>query len=163
MKLFLFTLLISSLFLASCGETQVEENKEAEAVVKAEEPAMEKPAGEPDRVVVQHILIAFKGKIPGENRSQDQAQQLAEELFQKAQAGEDYDALVKANTNDQFPGRYAMVNFGVVSNSPGDIPRKGLVGSFGDIGFKLAVGEIGLAEYDEKTSPYGWHIIKRVE
>jgi hypothetical protein len=24
----------------------------------------EKPAGEPDRITVQHILIAFKGSIP---------------------------------------------------------------------------------------------------
>lgn len=41
--------------------------------------------------------------------------------------------------------------------------RDELVPAFGDIGFKLEVGEIGLATYDETTSKYGWHIIKRVE
>jgi parvulin-like peptidyl-prolyl isomerase len=34
--------------------------------------------------------------------------------------------------------------------------------AFGDIGFALAPGEIGMASFDPRTSPFGWHIIKRI-
>jgi len=40
-------------------------------------------------------------------------------------------------------------------------PRSAMVPAFGDIGFALAEGEIGLAEHHEENSPFGWHIIKR--
>ena len=42
-------------------------------------------------------------------------------------------------------------------------PRSRMVGAFGDVGFPLEVGEIGLANYDPDTSKYGWHIIKRIK
>lgn len=42
-------------------------------------------------------------------------------------------------------------------------PRQQMVPAFGDIGFKLQVGEIGLAEYNPITSKFGWHIIKRIQ
>jgi parvulin-like peptidyl-prolyl isomerase len=37
-----------------------------------------------------------------------------------------------------------------------------MVPAFGNVGFKLEVGEIGIADYDPLTSKYGYHIIKRV-
>ena len=40
-------------------------------------------------------------------------------------------------------------------------PRATMVKSFGDIGFGLGVGEIGMAEHHEEDSPFGWHIIMR--
>ncbi|MEM9380014.1 MAG: peptidylprolyl isomerase [Planctomycetota bacterium] len=45
----------------------------------------------------------------------------------------------------------------------GSSPRTGLVPAFGDVGFSLEVGEVGLATFDEKASPFGYHIIKRVK
>ena len=41
--------------------------------------------------------------------------------------------------------------------------RDEMVPAFGDVGFALAVGEIGLAAYDQTSSPFGWHVIKRLE
>jgi parvulin-like peptidyl-prolyl isomerase len=38
-----------------------------------------------------------------------------------------------------------------------------MVKSFGDVGFRLKVGEIGVATWDATASPFGWHIIKRVK
>jgi parvulin-like peptidyl-prolyl isomerase len=38
-----------------------------------------------------------------------------------------------------------------------------MVPAFGDVGFTLRVGEIGLAPHDPTTSPFGWHVIKRIE
>ncbi|MGB8952004.1 MAG: peptidylprolyl isomerase [Candidatus Aminicenantales bacterium] len=126
----------------------------------------EKPANEPERVAVQHILIAFKGSIPKETvtRSQEEAESLAGEVFERANTGEDIDALVKQFTDDQYPGIYGMSNFGVEPDSSRqEYPRARMVKSFGDVSFSLPVGGIGMAEYDPQNSKYGWHIIKRIE
>jgi len=123
------------------------------------------PATEPDRIVVQHILIAFAGKVPGKTvaRSEAEAKTLAYQILERAKAGEDFDELVRANTDDAFPGRYGMANRGVTPSGGNEYARDGMVPAFGNVGFKLAVGEIGIADYDPATSPYGWHIIKRVQ
>ena len=41
-------------------------------------------------------------------------------------------------------------------------PRSAMVSAFGDVGFDLEVGELGLATFDAEASPFGWHIIKRL-
>lgn len=41
--------------------------------------------------------------------------------------------------------------------------RDEMVPAFGDVGFALEVGEVGLAPYDQRASPFGWHVIKRIE
>ncbi len=121
---------------------------------------------EPDHIAVQHILIAFKGSIPKPTvtRSKDEAKQLAQEVFERAQKGEDFDALVKEYTDDEYPGVYRLANKGVTPDqSKQEYPREGMIKSFGDIGFSLAVNGIGLAEYHAQKCKYGWHIIKRIE
>lgn len=121
---------------------------------------------EPDRVVVQHILIAFKGSIPKESvtRTQAEAVTLAYEIFERANKGEDFDALVKKYTDDQHPGIYKMSNIDIPPNqSQREYSRSRMVKGFGDVSFSLPVGGIGMAEYDPETSKYGWHIIKRLE
>jgi|GEM_PF-1128242 len=121
---------------------------------------------EPDRVTVQHILIAFKGSIPKEDliRNRNEAELFAKEIFERAKNGEDFDALVKEFTDDQHPGIYKMSNIGIdPDKSRDEYPRARMVKAFGDVSFKLGMNEIGLAEYDPETSKYGWHIIKRIE
>jgi hypothetical protein len=121
-------------------------------------------SGEPEHIQVQHCLISFTGKLPGKNvsRSQEEAKKLAYDILARAQKGEDFDALVKQHTDDQHPGIYAMANKGV-SPAAGEYPRTGMVAAFGDVGFKLKVGEVGIADFNEKASPYGYHVIKRVK
>jgi peptidyl-prolyl cis-trans isomerase A (cyclophilin A) len=119
----------------------------------------------PERLAVQHILIAFKGSIPEEKvtRTKEEAEALAKKLFEEARGGADFDALVKADTDDEYPGIYAMVNFGVAPDKDKkEYSRGGMVRSFGDVSFGLAVGAVGLAVYDPAFSKYGWHIIKRI-
>jgi hypothetical protein len=71
---------------------------------------------------------------------------------------------VARHTDDSPPGIYGLSNRGVVSaGPPREYPRDQMVPAFGDVGFKLQVGEIGVADYDARTSPYGYHVIKRVE
>jgi hypothetical protein len=130
----------------------------------------EKPSGrdkakaEPDHIKVQHILISFKGKLPGKDitRTKDEARQLAYEVLELAKGERDFGELVAEYTDDQAPGIYGMSNHGA-SPKPGEMPRARMVAAFGDVGFRLELGEIGIADYSFRTSPYGWHIIKRIE
>jgi hypothetical protein len=117
-----------------------------------------------EHIKLQHILIAFAGKVPGKNitRSQDEARALANQVFERAKKGEDFDSLVRTYTDDRAPGLYSLSNSGVAP-APGEFSRDRMVPAFGNVGFSLAPGEIGMAEYDPRTSPYGWHIIKRLE
>ena len=136
----------------------------APAPAAAEQPPPAVPAAEPAHITVQHVLIGFKGSIPGKNitRSQDEAKALAYEILARAQKGEPFDALVKQYTDDAPPGIYSMSNNGVTKVS-GEQARPSMVPAFGNVGFKLKVQEIGMADYDPRTSPYGWHIIKRLK
>lgn len=117
-----------------------------------------------DHIKLQHILIAFAGTVPGKNitRSETEARQLAEEILARAKGGEDFDALVRTYTDDAHPGIYGLSNSGV-EPAPGEFSRDRMVPAFGEVGFSLAPGEIGLAVYDARKSPYGWHVIKRLE
>jgi hypothetical protein len=121
---------------------------------------------EPDHVTVQHILIAFRGSLPDPKvtRSRADAEKLALEIFERAKAGEDFDAMVKTYTNDSYPGIYKMSNRGVTPDpARREFSRTRMVQAFGDVGFGLEVGGVGLAVYEPATSKYGWHIIKRLE
>ncbi len=152
-------LLIVALAAFGCqSEKKAEETSADESdVVSAEEP---------DYISVQHILIAFKGSIPDPKvtRTMEEAEKMAADIYIRAKGGEDFDALVKEFTDDAYPGIYKMANFGIPADMSQKVyPRDKMVRAFGDVGFPLKVGEIGLAQYNPQLSKYGWHIIKRVE
>ncbi len=136
---------------------------------KKDEPPPQQAAAaapEPDRIEVQHILIAFQGSIPGKNitRTSSEAEELAQEVLAKAKGGEDFEALVKQYTDDAFPGRYKMTNYNIPPDaSKEEYERRQMVPAFGDVGFNLKVGGVDLAKHDQAASPYGWHVIKRVQ
>jgi parvulin-like peptidyl-prolyl isomerase len=120
---------------------------------------------EPDHITVQHILISFKGSIPKDTvtRTKEEAEKLANEIFERAKKGEDFDALVKEYTDDNYPGVYKMANFSAEPDrDQGEASRSQMVEEFGDVSFKLSVDEIGMAEFSPEKSKYGWHIIKRL-
>lgn len=135
-------------------------------------PPPTKPEGEDDKITLQHILIGFKdavgfqGNAPEKaaTRTEEQAKTLAYEILDRAKKGEDFDTLVTQYTDDSPPGIYTLTNIGVPADQTAqEYNRKGMVPAFGDVGFKLKVGEIGIADYSAETSPYGWHIIKRIK
>ena len=167
---YIAVLIVVGLLAISCSS----ENGEMEsAESRTEQPELKQDAqvadttssNEPDRIEVQHILIGFKGSIRGKNieRSMAEAQKRAMEIYALAQQGENFDELVKQNTDDAYPGRYEMCNFGMSPSHGREFPRAQMVSAFGDVGFKLKVGEVGIANHDPQTSPFGWHIIKRVK
>lgn len=165
----LFAVLAGTIFLLGCGSGDKAKELGSEQV---KEQPKEQPGDNastdkaPDVITVQHVLIGFEGSVPGKpiTRTRDEAKTLAEELFQKSKAGEDFDAMVKQYTDDSHPGIYSMANSGIPADpSQGVYPRNGMIPAFGNVGFALKVGEIGMAAYDEQASPYGWHIIKRIK
>ncbi len=106
-----------------------------------------------EKIEVQHVLISFAGAgVPGVTRTKDEAKALAQKVFAEAIGGAEFLGLVERYTNDSAPGIYKVTK----------ASRRGLVKAFGDVGFRLRVGEIGVAPFDASASPYGWHIIQRV-
>jgi hypothetical protein len=121
----------------------------------------EKPTG---HISVDHILIGVSSpRFPTGKRSQTDARAFAHDLFAKLRAGGDWAAAKREHSEDPPPGGpYGMADRGL-DPAPGEVARDDMVPAFGDVGFSLSVGEIGLAEYDPAKSPYGFHLIKRVE
>lgn len=119
---------------------------------------------EPDRIQVQHILIGFTGSVPGKmiRRTKEEAQTLAYQLLDQARGGADFGQLVREYTDDSPPGIYGMANRGVAP-ARDEYPRDGMVPAFGNAGFPLQVSEVGIADYDARNSPYGWHVVKRLK
>jgi hypothetical protein len=130
-----------------------------------EGPAVKPPAGEPEHITVQHILVGFTGSVGKKDirRTRDEAAALAQKILELARTGVSMDELMaQYGTDDSPPGIYGLSNRGV-EPKPGNSKRDGMVPAFGNVGFKLAVDEVGLAPHHETDSPYGWHIIKRVK
>jgi len=123
-----------------------------------------KPAVAPAHVTVQHILIGFAGSVPGKGitRTQAQAKELAYQILERARKGENFDELVKKYTDDSPPGIYKMSATGA-NHGADEFPREQMVPAFGNVGFNISPGNIGIADYDPKASPFGWHIIKRLK
>lgn len=113
-----------------------------------------------ERVQVQHVLISFDGAGTRATRSKEEAEQLAAEVYQRVLAGSDFDALVKKYTDDSHPGIYGM---SAGAPAPGERNRGGMVPAFGDVGWRLEVGDVGVARFDADKSPYGWHLVKRIK
>jgi hypothetical protein len=122
------------------------------------------PAG---HITVDHILIGVKGPgFPPGKRTAEEARKVAYDVLGKVKAGGDWAALKKEFTEDGPPGGpYTMSDNGVrpFGPIPTVFPRGQMAPAFGDVGFKLAVGEIGIADFDAGRSPFGFHIIKRIK
>jgi len=177
-------LLIAALALGCAGQSATKESTSgagtgtattattaAPTQTKTEEPSMAaaetmpvKPDVEPQHVQVQHILIGFAGSVPGKpiTRSKDEAKVLAYQVLERARKGENFDDLVRQYTDDSPPGIYGMSAVGIAP-LPGEHARDGMVPAFGNVGFAISPGNIGIADFDPAASPFGWHIIKRLK
>ena len=123
-----------------------------------------RPEAKDDIVEVQHILISFHGATrmpPTVTRTREEAEVLAADVYAQVLAGGDFTALMEQYTDDKgSSGIYRMSQNPAV---PADWPRKGMAAAFGDVGWRLDVGEIGPAAFDPQKSPFGWHLIKRLK
>lgn len=117
---------------------------------------------EAEHILVAHVLISFAGSGTKATRSKAEAEKLAYEVLAKARKGEDFNKLIRDYSNDEGEGVYGLANHRV--NPVGiEYERRKMVPAFGDVGFKLEVGSIGMSVFDAQKSPYGWHIIKRLK
>jgi len=156
------TAIAAALPLVDCGMSQERSSAPASSAASSSSAAQEGP--EPQHIQVQHVLVGFKGSVPGKPiiRSQEEARTLAYDILKKAQGGADFDGLVRQYTDDSPPGIYGMSNRGA-QPAQGEYARDGMVPAFGNVGFTLKVGGYGVADFDPRTSPYGYHVIKRLK
>lgn len=106
----------------------------------------------PAEIGASHILISYRGAMraaPYIERSKPEAKDFAEELRQKALAGEDFGELAKAHSDD----RGSAANNG----SLGTFTPDKMVPEFSRAAFVLDVA--GISEVTE--SPFGFHVIRR--
>lgn len=82
-----------------------------------------------------------------------------EPLERKVRAGEANNQVWVAEVKKAY-GPAGLMEF---LQSTLSMPRDEMAQAFGDVGFALKVGEIGLASYDKTTSPFGFHVIKRLQ
>ena len=141
---------------------------EAEAFLAASLEALgQRPEHEAQEVEVRHILIGVKHpRLPGVSRSAEEARAQAADLLQRLAAGEDMKTLVTGYSDDppkpDAPGIYRMVLEGE-GDPPAVMPRGLMVSAFGDVVWRLQVGEVGVAAHDRASSPFGYHIVKRLK
>ncbi len=114
-------------------------------------------------VEVQHLLVSFAGAGTEAKRTKQEAENLAAELYARVLKGESFDELITKYTDDSPPGIYAMVADKSKASNTGPYWRKGMVPAFGNVAWRLEVGEVAIAVFDKEASPYGWHIIKRLK
>ena len=93
----------------------------------------------------KHVLISTQN-LSDEEKAQKK--QLAEEILQRAQSGEDFDSLVSQYSED--PGSASNPNGYVFTD-------KEMVASF-----EQAVDSIGIGEFTLAESDYGYHVIQRL-
>jgi len=121
---------------------------------------MASPEKDVDRVEVQHVLIAFAGASRATtSRLRPDAEALAAEIYCRLVDGEDIDTLMREYSDDPGAGVYVMNDAG---GAPGEFGRAQMAQGFGDVSWRLEPGQIGVAPYDPKKSPFGWHVIKRL-
>ena len=165
---------LAAVILAGCGggsEPRPEPKAMAKAEPRAEPKAEARPElmpakiadPEPEHVLVAHVLVAFDGAARSKaTRSKEAAEKLAYEMLARARKGEDFNKLIKDFSDDSGPGVYGMANHRI-SPFGDEYERRKMAAAFGDVGFKLEVGSIGMSVYDPQKSPFGWHIIKRLK
>lgn len=114
-----------------------------------------RPEQSVQKVTLQHVLLAFVGAKRGSEsgHTEAEARALTSDVLARARAGEDFTALMKQTTGDEGPGTYVLTQD----------DREDYARHFADVGFRLQVGEIGVAPYHRVKSPFGWHVIKRLE
>lgn len=88
------------------------------------------------------------------------AQDMETELVAKMKAGD----ITTDELNEQMNAFLESLRTEADQKAPTmPYPRAAMVPAFGDVGFALEVGQVGMADFHAESSPFGWHIIRRVD
>jgi parvulin-like peptidyl-prolyl isomerase len=108
------------------------------------------PSG--DEMTAAHVLVAYRDAQRSKaTRSKDEARALATQVLDRARKGEDFAHLAQEFSDDTQS-----------KQSGGRLPpftRQALVKPFADAAFALKPGELSAVV----ETPYGFHVIKRIE
>jgi peptidylprolyl isomerase/FKBP-type peptidyl-prolyl cis-trans isomerase FkpA len=111
-------------------------------------------ANHPRMITARHVLIQYMGSRNAESsivRTREQARAVAQEVLERAKAGDDFSRLAVEYSDE--PGA------GSRGGALGRFGRGKFVPEFDDAAFALKPGQIsGLVE-----TPFGFHIIQRLE
>ena len=120
----------------------------------------------PRRVRLKQVIVPWAGAKGAKDvkLSREDAEKRARVILKMAQAGEEFDRLVANNHFDRFPSSLTIVQAGERRAGVGRVYVRGeLPPAVERLAFNLDVGDVGLCEFHEKESPYGWHVVLRVE
>lgn len=145
----------------------------------------------PREVIVQHVLVSFRGaagfgkRLPlrARHRSPDEAQRLADSLLLMARNQEPFNRLVRRHSDDRAgehapsangapcadgcgPSGEAPGAYRVIVGAPEISQRTGIAAALHDTlvaaAARLAPGEVALVAYDPVTVPLGHHLVRRL-
>jgi peptidyl-prolyl cis-trans isomerase C len=134
-----FGMLVCLIALSACAEK------------KEPEPATTVQPAPPGSIRASHILISYAG-VPGTTatRTKAEAQQLAEGLLARIQAGESFEELAQAYSDCPTAEKQGDLGF---------FKKGRMVKPFEDAAFALEPGQVsGIVE-----TKFGYHIIKRTQ
>lgn len=128
-------------------------------------------AGEPRRVLIERILISYRGNPFDINarRSLDEARSLAERVHERARKGENFIKLRDGYSDDRPAGSkaangpYVLLNYDTppaptLPHLP-RMERMSMGRRLGDRAFRMRDGEIALVEYHSVDYPAGYEIL----
>lgn len=144
--------MLALLFALACTQTPPAEIVPPPAVVEVAPPA---PPASPEpadrRYAASHVLVQWRGAVgaaPGVTRDEAAARALAEDVRQRAVAGEDFAALAQANSDSPTGRRGGRLGVYLTGTMVPD--------------FERAVASVAVGEIAPVTrTPFGFHVIRR--
>jgi uncharacterized protein YjiK len=120
----------------------------------------------PARVIVKQIHVPWRGAqgAPPVNATREKAREIAEGVLERLERGEDFDQLAREfhYTDSKLPARLRIAADGFKVHS-GEFKERDLPMAVANLAFNLDVGETGLCEFHREESPYGYHVLLRIE
>jgi len=124
-------------------------------------------AGKSDsRVQLRVITIPCAGalKAPAGALAPARAKKLAADLERRIRAGDDPAALSREHklARGTIPGVFWMIRPPATRNAT-DISSASLPRALARVGFRIAVGDVAVCEFDKAESPFGYLVVQRIE